>query len=375
MKWIFILVAALHGAIHLLGFLKAFNLATVDQLSGSYPKPVGLAWLLAALLFLGMAILYAFNVDWWWKTGLSAIVLSQILILMAWGDAKFGTVANMILLLPVIMALAADLPTSYRNIFRAEAEKGLNRYTKQGILTEEDITHLPAPVQSYIRYSGAIGKEKINHFRVVFRGQFRTDPDSKFRPIQAVQYNFFDKPTRLFYMKASYYGVPMEGLHLYIGTTATMQIKLAHLFEVVSANGPELNKSETVTMLNDICFLAPAALIDDHIAWEPIDSMSARAIYTIGENTVSATLYFNETGELVNFSSDDRAASVDGEHFEYHTWTTPLADYRDFNGRRLASYGEAIWHQPGGEYCYGKFTVQQIDYNYTGTNIDEPWNP
>lgn len=364
MKWVFIIIAAVHGAIHLLGFLKAFNLAPVEQLSAAISKPAGLAWLLTSLLFLGTALLYALQVAWWWKIGLPAIILSQILIISAWGDAKYGTVANLLLLVPVLMALAGDLPTSYRNVFRAEAEKGLKRYTKPDILTEEDITHLPAPVQSYIRYSGAVGKEKIHNFRAVFRGAFRTDPDSEFRPIEAIQYNFFDRPTRLFYIKSNYFGFPMEGLHLYTGSTATMQIKLAHLFEVVSAQGSEMNRSETVTMLNDICFLAPAALIDDQIEWEPIDSTSARASYTIGGYTISATLFFNGTGELINFSSEDRAASVDGEHFENYTWTTPLADYRDFNGRRIASYGEAIWHKPGGEYCYGKFTVQQVDYNY-----------
>lgn len=84
------------------------------------------------------------------------------------------------------------------------------------------------------------------------------------------QYNFFDQPTRLFLMKATRYGLPVEGLHLFRGDSATMQIKLASLLQVVDAKGPKMNQGETVTLFNDLCLMAPAALIDkERIQWEP----------------------------------------------------------------------------------------------------------
>jgi hypothetical protein len=58
------------------------------------------------------------------------------------------------------------------------------------------------------------------------------------------------------------FGLPVDGLHLYAEPEASMQIKIAHLLQVVDAKGPEMNQSETVTMFNDMCLLAPATLID-----------------------------------------------------------------------------------------------------------------
>ena len=119
-------------------------------------------------------------------------------------------------------------------------------------------------------------------------------------------------------------------------------------------------ESETVTMFNDMCFLAPPTLIDERIEWEPVDSTTARAQFTNQGTTISATLYFNEAGQLVNFSSDDR---YDINAMKKYRFTTPLQDYQAINGYRLPNYGEAVWHYPEGPFVYGKFWVKNISYN------------
>jgi hypothetical protein len=49
--------------------------------------------------------------------------------------------------------------------------------------------------------------------------------------------------------------------------------------------------------------------------------------------------------------------------YKNYRWTTPLKDYVEINGRKIASYGEAVWHTPEGEFVYGKFHLAGIDYN------------
>lgn len=56
MKWFFILLVVIHALIHLLGFLKAFQLAEINQLTQHISKPMGLLWLLALILFLAAII-------------------------------------------------------------------------------------------------------------------------------------------------------------------------------------------------------------------------------------------------------------------------------------------------------------------------------
>jgi hypothetical protein len=97
-------------------------------------------------------------------------------------------------------------------------------------LTEKDIKYLPSSVQKYIVYSGAIAKEKVHNFKAVFRGKIRPKPDSDFLSFRAIQFNFNDKPTSLFFIRSQMFGLPLVALHLYIGSDASTQVNIASLF-------------------------------------------------------------------------------------------------------------------------------------------------
>ena len=91
------IVTVIHGLIHLMGFLKAFQLAEIEQLNLPISKVSGIFWLLACLLMLATACTYLLKIDGWWILGMIALVISQGLILLYWPDAKFGTIANIII--------------------------------------------------------------------------------------------------------------------------------------------------------------------------------------------------------------------------------------------------------------------------------------
>lgn len=90
---------ALHGLIHLLGFAKGFHLAEVAQLKQPISKPMGLLWLLATLGCLTAALLLLLLPQQSvWLGAVAAAALSQVLIATAWKDAKWGSIANAIVL-------------------------------------------------------------------------------------------------------------------------------------------------------------------------------------------------------------------------------------------------------------------------------------
>jgi hypothetical protein len=253
-----------------------------------------------------------------------------------------------------------------RRTFRQEVRVGLKRIegVKPGMLSEADILHLPPAVQRYLRYAGVIGKEKVLGFRVEFVGGIRSNPNDPYMAFESVQYNFTDRPTRVFYITAWKMGVPAVGLHLYKQETAIMLIKLLGLLPVADARGWEMNQGETVTLFNDMCFMAPATLIDKNIQWAVVDPLTVRAKFTNGAISITATLLFNERGELVNFISNDRFDTRDGKSYMNYTWETPIIDgYQDINGYRLAKGAKAIYKRPDGDFCYGEFKVKSIEYN------------
>ena len=253
---------------------------------------------------------------------------------------------------------------NFKTTYRTEIQKKLVSIENIQILRLEDIKPLPELVQKYLIYVGAIGKPKIQNVKVVFNGSIKRNKNSHWMTIKSQQYNFFDEKSRFFYIRAKMFGIPFDGLHVYSGNEATMRIKVASLFQVVDAKGDKMFHGETVTVLNDMCFMAPATLVDENIKWEVINSRSVKAIFTNGKITISAILIFNQIGELINFISDDRYYCADGKTYLSYKWSTPISNYEEIDGRRIPTYGEAIWHIPfEGEFCYAKFELQKIEYN------------
>ena len=82
-----------------------------------------------------------------------------------------------------------------------------------------------------------------------------------------------------------------------------------------------------------------------------------------GKYRVSAILYFNDKGELINFVSDDRYALQDDGTMKKARWSTPVKDYIETDGRKIPTYGETIWNYPEGDFTYGIFRLRNIAYN------------
>lgn len=106
--------------------------------------------------------------------------------------------------------------------------------------------------------------------------------------------------------------------------------------------------------------MAPATLIDKRISWQETSGNIVKATFTNNGITISADLYFNEIGELINFKSNDRY-NADTE--KILPWATPLMNYKEFNGYKLAGYAETIYTYPDRDLCYGTFEVSSIKYN------------
>lgn len=361
MRIAFLIIVAIHGLIHLLGFIKAFEIRAVKELTLPISKPLGLLWLAAAILFLLYGVLLIAGAKFDWMVGLVAIILSQFLVIYFWRDAKFGSIANVIALGVVIVSCGAFLINrEFEN--QVKHDFSANNTLSTELLTESDLAHLPAPVQKFLSYTGSVGKPRVKNFRAEFTGGMRSKPDDKYMKLESVQYNFYQRPSRFFYMRATKMGLPAAGLHSYQNETATFRVKMLNWLTVVDARGDKMNQAETVTLFNDMCFIAPATLIDPGITWESIDATTVKAAFTNGTITITAILYFNDKGELVNFISNDRY-ETDGKQYHNYPWATPVSDYKELNGYRLPGKARLIYLRPDGDFVYGELEFKDVKYN------------
>ena len=348
----------INGLIHLLGFAKAVDPIRITQITQPVSFPAGILWLISSLLFVIAGVTLAIKADFWWAVGTAAVIISQILIILFWGDARFGTIANLIVFVALIIGFST---WNFRQQFRKDVAIGLERNggAKEELLLESDMQGLPQIVRDYLEYTGAVDKPKVRNVRIEFEAEMRNRNQDWFR-LTTDQYNFFDRFERLFFLDARIRGFPAHGYHRYKNGRSGMDIKLLSLLPVVHARGEEMFHAETVTMLNDMCLFAPATLIDERIRWEPVDSNSVRAFFSNSGHTISAVLYFNEKSQLINFVSDDR---YDITEMKQYRFSTPVDNYREINGYNLCTYGEAIWHYPDGEFTYGRYRLRNLQYN------------
>ena len=103
LKYLFAFILFIHGFIHMMGFAKAFGYGYITQLTKDISKHAGIIWFFASMLFIITGSAFLLKKDWWPVLALFAVVVSQIVIFISWEDAKFGTIANVIILVTAII--------------------------------------------------------------------------------------------------------------------------------------------------------------------------------------------------------------------------------------------------------------------------------
>lgn len=361
---LFTLLLLVHGAIHLLGVVRAFDLASVPL-----QKPIGagegLLWGGVALLFIAAAAALWLAPQWWWLPALIGVVVSQVLVFGAWDDARWGTLANLLILLPALIAAADHRPGSLRTTWEREVARVEAEVAEAGgaeaVVVEADLEDLPAPVARWMRRIGVVGRPRPAAVGVTFDIRIRGAADEAWMEGRGEQFTRIDPPVRLFFMTARKAGLPVHVLHRYAEGAATMEGRLLGLFPIFRHEGETMTQSETVTLLNDLFFLAPAALLDAGVRWEAIDDRRARVVWTHAGHTVAAEVRFDGGGDLVDFVSDDRW-QMDRDPAVRARWRTPFSAYAGFGGVRLPVAGQATWGEGDAAWPYVELEVKQVTY-------------
>lgn len=363
MKWIFFFVVVLHALIHLLGFVKAFQLAEINQLTQQISKPVGVFWLITFLLLAASAFQFILDKDIWWIAALIGIILSQILIVVYWQDAKFGTIPNIIILLAAIIAFAV---WSFNRDVNNKIEDLLaqNPTDKNKILTEDKIGSLPPIVQKWLRNSGVVGKEMIHTVRLKQKGEMKMKHEQdKWYEANAVQYFTVDNPAFIWKVKVDMMPlVYFTGRDIFKNGKGSMIIKILSLINVVNdSDNEKLNQGTLQRYLGEIIWF-PTAAVSPYIKWEEVDLLTAKATMTYKGTTGSALFYFNDKGDFVKFSAMRYMGTE--ENSQLKEWIITLNEYAVYSGIKIPVKGEATWKLEGGDFTWYKLEVYDVEYNF-----------
>lgn len=362
MKWFFILLVVIHALIHLLGFLKAFQLAEINQLTQHISKPMGILWLIALILFLAAAIQLIINHNLWWITGIMGVILSQVLIILFWQDAKFGTIPNVLILIVAVLAFA---DWSFNRDVKKEIDEMLSNVSedKKEILTEEKISYLPTIVQKWLINSGVVGKKTIHSVYLKQRGQMRMKPGQKeWYQANAEQWFTTDNPAFIWKVKVDMMPcVFFTGRDKFSDGKGSMIIKILSLINIVNTtDDKKINEGTLQRYLGETIWF-PSAVISPYIKWEEVDSLTAKATMNYKGTTGTALFYFNNDGDFVKFSAMRYMGS--GDEAKLKEWIITLSDYKIFDGIKIPVKGEATWRLDEGDFIWYKLEIYYVKYN------------
>ncbi len=360
MRIAFLILTFLHGIIHLAGFLKAFSFIEIKELTLSYSKPLGLFWLTTCILFLVFGIAFWKEQKYYWVIGIIAVFISQIVILLSWQDAKFGTIPNTIILMVCILGWFAfqfdrQIQHEISSIFKPSQEN-------QKLLKEQDIRDLPRPVKNWLEQSGVIGNPMINyvHLKQEFSLLFKPGQKTWYQGEAEQYYNTHD-PSFLWTIRMKMMNfIPIKGRDLFKDGKGEMLIKIASSFPVVNEmDNDKINQASLQRYLGEIVWF-PTAAVSPYIVWEEIDHQSAKATMFWQGTSGTGTFHFHENGDIKKFSTLRFMGS--DENADLKEWIIEVEKTEEMNGIRIPTLCRATWILDEGDWTWAKIKVNSIDY-------------
>lgn len=369
LRYLLLALLICHGFIHLIGFVAGFGLSQFSNFTGKTLFPVAkqaevvftLLWLVAMLLFLSSGVMYQLHKQAWCFPALAGIVLSQFLVIIYWHDAKAGTVANVMLILPALVGYANY--TFYTKANR-EADAIIRRAERgREIVTAEMLNGLPGCVRNWLTKSNVVGKPFVHTVYLKQNGYMSIKPGGKYMSATAEQYFAIDKPAFVWTVKVAMMpGVEITGRDKYEYGHGNMLIKLYSMFTFANGTGKEIDQGTMLRYLGEICWF-PSAALQPYIHWQEVDEHRAKATMTYEGVTASAVFTFDNDGRLITTEAERYMGT--GKDATLNHWQIPCTAWRTFHGIQVPVKGNAIWKLPAGDYDYYRWEITDIQYNIT----------
>jgi hypothetical protein len=253
--------------------------------------------------------------------------------------------------------------TSMKSVFIKDKAELIvrNKVVKPGIITEDVIKDLPAPIKKYLRVCGYINTPVPVNANVHWAESWlKMSPEKEWGKLQTIQFNSVKPIGRVAYMKFS--SMPVAARDLYRDGYGEMNGKLLNLIPVVFDNSKEAAQSALITVFCEFMFI-PGYLLLDHVKWEYIDEHTVRG--TLSDNGIEVTglFYFNKEGLFTRFETNDRYYSTGKNSYKKVKFSAIVESYKMQDKLKINEKVKIVWHLPEGDYEYYKGIVERIEFN------------
>jgi hypothetical protein len=217
---------------------------------------------------------------------------------------------------------------------------------------------LPEPARRWLTHAIRPGTPVARAAIVEMHGHIRLGRWFRFRAVQVQA-----PPAGFVWAARARLGpVPISGFDRYRDGTGEMRWRLLGRIPVMSATGPDLDRSAAGRVALD-AMLVPTAWLQDAVTWrEGPDDNTVVAEWRVGEETRPVTLTIGPDGAISSLTMP-RWAQPTGHPWGEYLFGGTLEDEVEFGGIKLGTrmsggyfYGTDEWRSPAGEFFRAQIT-------------------
>ncbi|MBG9980390.1 DUF6544 family protein [Facklamia lactis] len=277
----------------------------------------------------------------------------------------FKVVLIMLIMIIGGVLILNRLPSKMRDKYQKDQEDYFfnHRQTEQGKFNLDELAEFPQPIIEYLQKMGYLGQTKMNGIRLFFKGaDFYLDRD---KPKMTIDYDVTESclaSKRIAYIESQLYFLKFNGYDVFLDHEASMQGELLNRFKLFKQEGDHLRHGEMLTYLSEV-FLMPNALFNDAINFKTLDRKRVLATISHNNEQLEGVFEFNEAGEMVRFTTDQRP-NVDAKgNVTYRTWIAECQDYQvNEQGIKVPKRFIASWLIDGEKFKYFDGEISAIEY-------------
>ena len=349
-------IVALHGLVHLMGFVAYWPLAKIPELpyktallggrwevGASGMRLFSLLWLLAALGFLASALALVLGRPAWAPLLLVTALLSLALCVLDWAAAFRGAWIDIALLLVLAVVFGLRVRPVPFPAFTAPAA---------ALETVPLPSGLPAPVERFYRQTYG---DRIPVYRsVVMSGRGTVRFMGVTLPAR-LRFSHISGQGYRHYIEATFYGWPVFKVNeRYLDGHGRLELP----FGQVVAGDPKVDSAGNQGLWAETLSYPAYLLTDPRLRWEPIDSTHARLVVPFGEAEQVFTVAFDpQSGDLVHFETERYRDAKLGTI----TWSGDLAYAESQDGEPRTQTLAATWEDEGTPWLI--YTLEETVFN------------
>jgi hypothetical protein len=268
-----------------------------------------------------------------------------------------GLVAFVVLAVAILSAVGASRT---RRLYQAEKEDLLRR-AQSAPPSRADAgaaSRLPAPVQKYLRVTGAVGKTVFRTVILRQTGAIRTAADKPWMPFEAEQVYSMAPPGFLWLARARV--APLVSLWArdkFVDGRGNMLVRLLGVFTVVDGKGPEIDQGAGLRFWGELVSF-PEAVLNPSMKWRPLDDRRVTLVVEQDGLLMEGVIVFDAESLPASFHAR-RYRDVGGKGV-LTAWSGHTTNWKTIDGRLFPTHWESVWHLEEGDLTAVKIDILSV---------------